>query len=105
MAKDREGRGELRSFKKWLDSYNRWTNVCLRRINMDDSMRWDMIIAAGGDDLHNIIKEADIQTVQQDPEDEIHHRPYQEAVVGGPNNKPPALDAVPEQPHVPVSPS
>ena len=61
----------LRSFNKWYDSYKGWTNVCLRGIDMDDSMRWDMIIAAGGEDLHNIIKEANIVTEKQEGRQEI----------------------------------
>ena len=52
----------LRSFNEWYESYKRWTNVCLRGIDMDESMKWDMLIAAGGKDLHNFIKEANIVT-------------------------------------------
>ena len=53
---------KLPEVNKWYDSYKRWTNVCLRGIVMDDSMKWDMLIAAGGEDLHNFMKEAGIMT-------------------------------------------
>ena len=66
----------LRLFKKWFQSYKRWTNVCLRGVPMDDSMKWDMLIAAAGDDLHDIIKESGIVLEAIEPEDEIPHRPY-----------------------------
>ena len=92
----------LRSFNKWFEAFTHWTNVCLRGINMDDSMRWDMLIAAGGDDLHNIIKEAEIQPIKRDPQNEIPHAPYQPPVPRGPNGDPPGSEAVPEQPHVPA---
>ena len=41
----------LRSFNQWFDKYLRWTNVCLRGVEMDDSMKWDMLVAAAGNDL------------------------------------------------------
>ena len=101
--KTKRAEENLRSFNKWYDSYKRWTNVCLQGIQMDDSMRWDMIIAAGGEDLHNFIKEANIVTEKQDGQRDILYAARQEAVLpdaNGAGGRP----EVPEQPHVPEIP-
>ena len=46
--KSEDADDNLRSFNKWLAKYQRWTNVCLRGVNMDDSMKWDMLVATAG---------------------------------------------------------
>ena len=69
---------------------------------MDDSMNWDVLIAAGGMDLHDIMKEAGVETQMRERKDEIPYRARVEAVEAGENNDPPASDALPEQPHVPA---
>ena len=104
----------LRSFNQWFEKYRRWTNVCLRGVVMDDSIKWDMLVAAAGTDLHDIMQEAGIVTELRQRADAIQHRPYQPlvpavpAVPAGENNQPPyqpevpEVPAVPEQPYVPA---
>ena len=91
-TKTEKAEENLRSFNKWIDKYRRWTNVCLRGVDMDDSMKWDMLIAAAGDDLHDIIKETAIVLEAITAQDEIPHRPYQARREAGPENNPPARD-------------
>ena len=97
----------LRSFNEWFDSYQRWTNVCLRGVQMDDSMKWDMLVAAAGTDLHDIMKEAGIVTVLRNGANAIPwaaYVPEQVHVPAGPGGEPPEIPhrpAVPEQPYVP----
>ena len=92
----------LRSFNQWFERYERWTNVCLRGVNLDDSMKWDVLIAAAGSDLHDIMKEACIETSKRIAQNEIPHRDAQEEVPAGPNNDPPYQEFMPEQPFVPA---
>ena len=90
----------LRSFNKWYESYKRWTNICLRGIQMDDSMRWDMLIATAGDHLHDIIKEASIETETVEAQDEIPYAAAQDPVPPDENGEG-GRDGVPVQHHVP----
>ena len=95
-----------RSFNEWYDRYQRWTNICLRGFNMDDSMKWDMMVAAGGKDLHNVMKEAAIQMEAVTEQRKVPYRARQEAVPAGPNGNDPApRPAQPEQPHIPGRPA
>ena len=98
----------LQSFNVWLEKYRRWTNVCIRGINMDDSMKWDMLVATAGNDLHDIMKEAGIITERRNARNEQQHRPFQARVpaVPGPNPGDDNLhEEVPEQPEVPYLPA
>ena len=92
----------LRSFNQWFEQYERWTNVCIRGVPLDDSMKWDILIAAAGHDLHDIMKEAGVETRKREAKNAIQHQDAQEAVEAGENNDPPAREAVPEQPYVPA---
>ena len=91
----------LRSFNKWYEAYRRWTNICLRGIQMDDTMRWDMLIATAGDHLHDIIKEAGIATETVEPRNEIPYAPAKEPVPADENGEGGQV-GVPMQPHVPA---
>ena len=98
----------LRSFNEWFERYRRWTNVCLRGVQMDDSVKWDMLVAAAGTDLHDIMLEAGIVTELRQAADEIAHRPfqpYQAAVPAGPGGDPPQQPEVPEVPERPYVPA
>ena len=66
---------------------------------MDASMKWDMMVAAGGKDLHNIMKEANIVMEAVIEQREVPYRARVAAVQAGPNGNDPAYQ--PEQPHVP----
>ena len=70
----------LRSFNQWFEKYRRWTNVCLRGVPMDDSMKWDMLVAAAGNDLHDIMLESGIVTELRQAANEIPYAPYQPLV-------------------------
>ena len=95
-----------RSFNEWYDRYQRWTNICLQGFNMDDSMKWDMMVAAGGKDLYNVMKEVAIQMEAVTEQREVPYRARQEAVPAGPNGNDPApRPAQPEQPHIPGRPA
>ena len=73
---------------------------------MDDSMKWDMMVAAGGKDLHNVMKEAGIQMEKVAEQREIPYRARQEPVLAGPNGNDPApRPDQPEQPHMPGRPT
>lgn len=47
---------------------------------MDDSLRWDILVAAGGTDLHDVMKEAGIETRKRDAKNAIPYQPYVAAV-------------------------
>ena len=55
----------LKKFDRWIEAYTRCTNLCL--INPQQKLtlprQWDLLISTGGNDLHNIIKEAQIITI------------------------------------------
>ena len=68
----------LRSFNQWFEKYKRWTNMCLRGVVMDDSMKWDMLVAAAGNDLHDIILEAGIVTELRTAANEIPYAAAQD---------------------------
>ena len=78
----------LHQFNKWFQAYKRWTNVCLRGITMDDSMKWDVLLAAGGEDLDNVMKEAGIITEARKKVPEVPYRPYRPEIPRGPNGDP-----------------
>ena len=48
----------IRSFNQWFEQYKRWTNVCIRGVPLDDSIKWDILIAAGGPNLHDVMGES-----------------------------------------------
>ena len=80
---------------------------------MDDSMKWDMLVAAAGNDLHDIMKEANIVTELREAQNSIPFAAYVPEVPlvpmvpAGEGGDPPlqdeipAVPAVPEQPYVP----
>ena len=70
---------------------------------MDESMKWDMLIATAGKDLHNFIKEAGVVTAKIEGRREIRYAARQEAVQPDENGQG-GRPAVPEQPHVPAVP-
>ena len=47
---------------------------------MDDSMKWDMLVAAAGNDLHDIMLESGIVTELRQAANEIPYAPYQPLV-------------------------
>ena len=98
----------LRSFNEWLEKYRRWTNICVRGINMDDSMKWDMLVATAGTDLHDVMKEAGIITERREARDEQQFRPYRArvpAVPGAGPGDPNIADEIPEQAELPYLPA
>ena len=94
----------LRSFNQWFNQYERWTNVCIRGVALDDSMKWDILIAPAGPDLHHNMKEAGIETRKREARNSIQNQDTVEAVEEGENGNPPARNYIPEQPYVPRSP-
>ena len=48
----------LRTFNKWFKAYCRYTNVCLRSVNIDNTQKWDLFAATGGEDLCDAMDEA-----------------------------------------------
>ena len=62
----------LRTFNKWYKAYCRYTNVCLRSINVDVTQKWDLFAATGGEDLCDAMEEAGIIMIQREHEDAIH---------------------------------
>ena len=94
----------LKKFDRWIESYIRWTNLCL--INAQPlamPRQWDLLISTGGHDLHNIIKEAQVIITQADRVDTIPYRPAQPAVPAAAGNA--AVEAIPEQLPVPEVPA
>ena len=80
----------LRSFNEWYESYQRWNNVCMKGMALDITQKWDMFVATGGTDLHDVVKEAGIIMWERDAVD------YQAAVeyrAAGVNNDPPERQA------------
>ena len=87
----------LRSFNQWFESYERWTNVCMKGMNLDITQKWDMFVATGGTDLHDIVKEAGIIMIQRE---QVQFRAAVEYRAAGVNNDPPerqAEDEIPAQ--------
>ena len=92
----------LRTFNKWYKAYCRYTNVCLRSINVDVTQKWDLFAATGGDDLADAIEEAGIIMTEREGRQyvpEVPYLPYREA---GEDNNPPERQ---EQQHVPAVPA
>ena len=59
-TKTKTSEEDVRTFNVWYKSYGRWTNICMHGINIDDMQKWDLVVATGVPDLHNVIKETDI---------------------------------------------
>ena len=76
----------LRSFNQWFESYGRWTNVCMRGVDMHITQKWDLFVATGGSDLHDVIKEAGIVMEERA---RVDFQAAQDAVIAGENNDPP----------------
>ena len=78
---------------------------------MDDSMKWDVLIAAGGEDLDNVMKEASIKTEAKEEIPEVpyrRYRQYQPEIPRGPSGDPPGQAEQQEQleqQHVPKVPA
>ena len=84
----------LRSFNQWFEAYGRWTNVCMKGIDLDITQKWDLFVATGGTDLHDVVKEAGIVMEQREA---VDFQAAVQAVPAGPNGNDPApVDAVPE---------
>ena len=89
----------LRTFNKWFKAYGRYTNVCLRGVNIDDTQKWDIFAATGGDDIYDAMEEAGVTTEQRDEQDEIDEVPYVPHRAAGPENNPPEQEEVPYMPY------
>ena len=75
---------------------------------MDNSMKWDMLVATAGNDLHDVMKEAGINTERRDAREEQQFRSYRARVPAVPGVEPGdanIAEEVPEQPEIPYLPA
>ena len=53
-AKGELSEENLQTFNLWFESFNRWTNVCMRGLALEISQKWDLFLETYGPHLHNI---------------------------------------------------
>ena len=92
----------LRTFKKWYKAYCRYTNVCLRGVNIDDTQKWDIFAATGGEDLCDAMEEAGIVTIEREARNEVPEVPYLPYREAGPENNPPERQEQAFVPRIPA---
>ena len=78
-VKGKTSEDSLKKFDRWIEAYMRWTNPCLHNANppLTLQLQWDLLISTGEHNLHDIIKEAAIITIQRPRVDAV---PYWAAV-------------------------